>query len=230
MTRASSLVFDLKNISTPVCASSVRNDFSISGVNPPTSDCAAFNIERISPLDEERARSCPDESSIAPSSFKTFCRYVRRSLGESGRNSITLHALAMLFIFVLDAEFAARTIGTVGSLSIFNKASAPPKLLRPCMPSTSSMNIIGSPLTLRFPSIGTSVSLIPALFRISLALSPTISYPNDFAARVAAVVLPTPGGPTRRMGFIPFFHLENHSTSAARASSFPTICAILSGR
>ena len=66
--------------------------------------------------------------------------------------------------------------------------------------------------------------------KCSNSQDPLLSYLNDFAARVAAVVFPTPGGPTRRMGFIPFFHLENHSTSAARASSFPTICAILSGR
>ena len=149
--------------------------------------------------------------------------------------NLSVRGLPMIFIDEVDGIHGRSNFGGAEALlKILKEPTVPMVLAANSASSTKMKSIAKACKVIEFrplsPSIGTSVSLIPALFRISLALSPTISYPNDFAARVAAVVLPTPGGPTRRMGFIPFFHLENHSTSAARASSFPTICAILSGR
>ncbi len=86
---------------------------------------------------------------------------------------------------------------------------------------------MGAPRSETLPKTGERISLILDLLLTSLALSPIKSYPNCFAHKYAMVVFPMPGGPTNKRGFVPFFHLVNHSTIADLDSSLPTISEIL---
>ncbi len=62
-----------------------------------------------------------------PSLFRIDPRYNLSNLGGIGLSMIVLVAFFILFIFSDLSEFAAKTIGMVGSFRISIRASTPPK-------------------------------------------------------------------------------------------------------